>query len=64
MLRVTDFGIGAIAAQPVLDRSRSTCSLEGNLSSVLTGAYSPLYASPQQMQGDKPTRGTTCTPSG
>ena len=54
VLRVTDFGIGAIAAQPVLDRSRSTSSLEGNLSSVLTGAYSPLYASPQQMQGDKP----------
>jgi prepilin-type processing-associated H-X9-DG protein len=54
MLRVTDFGIGAVASQPVLDRSRSTSSLLGNLSSVLTGAYSPLYASPQQMQGDKP----------
>ena len=54
MLRVTDFGIGAVAAQPVLEHSRSSSSLEGNLSSVLTGSYSPLYASPQQMRGDKP----------
>jgi formylglycine-generating enzyme required for sulfatase activity/serine/threonine protein kinase len=54
MLRVTDFGIGAVAAQPVLERSRSSSSLEGNLSAVLTGAYSPLYASPQQMRGDMP----------
>ncbi len=53
VLRVTDFGIGAIAAQSVLDRSRSTSSLQGSLSAVLTGAYSPLYASPQQMQGEK-----------
>jgi formylglycine-generating enzyme required for sulfatase activity len=52
-LRVMDFGIGAIAAQPVLDRSRAAPSLEGNLSSVLTGAYSPLYASPQQIRGDQ-----------
>jgi formylglycine-generating enzyme required for sulfatase activity len=52
-LRVMDFGIGAIAAQPVLDRSRASPSLEGNLSSVLTGAYSPLYASPQQVRGDQ-----------
>jgi hypothetical protein len=54
LLRVADFGIGAIAAQPVLDRSRASSSLEGNVSSALTGAYSPLYASPQQMRGDKP----------
>jgi formylglycine-generating enzyme required for sulfatase activity/serine/threonine protein kinase len=54
VLRVTDFGIGAVAAQPVLERSRSSSSLEGNLSAALTGAYSPLYASPQQMRGDKP----------
>ena len=26
----------------------------GNMASVLTGSYSPLYASPQQMRGDKP----------
>ena len=52
VLRVTDFGIGAISAQPVLEESRASSSLEGNLSSVLTGSYSPLYASPQQMRGD------------
>ena len=53
-LRVTDFGIGGLSAQPVLERSRSSSSLEGDLSAVLTGAYSPLYASPQQMNGEKP----------
>ena len=53
-LRVTDFGIGGLAAAPVLERSRSSSSLEGDLSAVLTGAYSPLYASPQQMRGAKP----------
>ncbi len=53
VLRVTDFGIGGLAAQPVLERSRSS-SLEENMASVLTGAYSPLYASPQQMRGDNP----------
>ena len=54
VLRVTDFGIGGLAAQPVLERSRSSSSLQGNMASVLTGSYSPLYASPQQMRGDKP----------
>jgi Protein kinase domain/TIR domain len=54
VLRVTDFGIGGIAAQPMLERSRSSSSLMGNMASVLTGLYSPLYASPQQVRGDKP----------
>jgi predicted GH43/DUF377 family glycosyl hydrolase/serine/threonine protein kinase len=53
MLWVTDFGVGAVLAQPVLNRSHSTSSLEGNISSVLTGAFSPLYASPQQIRGEK-----------
>jgi serine/threonine protein kinase len=53
VLRVTDFGIGGLAAQPVLERSRSTSLME-NMSSVLTGSYSPLYASPQQIRGEKP----------
>ena len=53
-LRVTDFGIGGLAAQPAIERSRSSSSLDGELSAVLTGAYSPLYASPQQMRGEKP----------
>jgi formylglycine-generating enzyme required for sulfatase activity len=53
-LRVTDFGIGGLSAQPALERSRSSSSLEADVSAVLTGAYSPLYASPQQMRGEKP----------
>ena len=55
VLRVMDFGIG-VGRRPASprERSRSSSSLEGNLSSALTGAYSPLYASPQQMRGDKP----------
>ncbi len=32
----------------------SSSSLMGNMASVLTGSYSPLYASPQQVRGDKP----------
>jgi serine/threonine protein kinase len=53
-LRVTDFGIGAVTAELVLERSRSSSSMQENMSSVLTGAYTPLYASPQQIQGGKP----------
>jgi serine/threonine protein kinase len=53
VLRVTDFGIGGLAAEQVLERSRSS-SLQENMASVLTGAYSPLYASPQQMRGERP----------
>jgi carboxyl-terminal processing protease len=54
LLRVTDFGIGGIVSRPVLERSRSSSSLQENMAAVLTGAYSPLYASPQQIRGDKP----------
>ncbi len=54
VLRVTDFGIGGVVAQPVLAKSRSSRSLEGSMASVLTGAHTPLYASPQQIRGDRP----------
>ncbi|HWC88854.1 MAG TPA: TIR domain-containing protein, partial [Pirellulales bacterium] len=54
VIRVTDFGIGGIVARPLLERSRSGYSLQENLSAILTGAYTPLYASPQQIQGSKP----------
>ena len=54
LLRVTDFGIGAIIAQPQLEQARTGSSLQGNMASVLTGSYTPLYASPQQIRGDKP----------
>jgi formylglycine-generating enzyme required for sulfatase activity/serine/threonine protein kinase len=54
VLRVTDFGIGGLAARPALERSRSSSSMKDNMSSVLMGSYSPLYASPQQIRGDRP----------
>jgi hypothetical protein len=54
LLRVTDFGIGAIVAQPQLEQARTGSSLQANMASVLTGSYTPLYASPQQSRGDKP----------
>jgi WD40 repeat protein/serine/threonine protein kinase len=54
LLRVTDFGIGAIISQPLLEQARTSSSLQANMASVLTGAYTPLYASPQQIRGDKP----------
>jgi formylglycine-generating enzyme required for sulfatase activity/serine/threonine protein kinase len=53
VLFVTDFGIGGLASQQVLERTLSA-SLQQNMSSVLTGSHTPLYASPQQMRGDKP----------
>ena len=44
-----------IGAQPGSGNvSISSSSLVGNMASVLTGSYSPLYASPQQVGGDKP----------
>jgi len=53
MVRVMDFGIGAVSAAPAADRSRTSLSIEGNVSSLVTGAYSPLYASPQQVRRDE-----------
>jgi serine/threonine protein kinase len=54
LLRVTDFGIGGIISQPLLEESQRSSSLHANMAAALTGAYTPLYASPQQMRGDKP----------
>jgi serine/threonine protein kinase len=49
-LRVTDFGIGGIAAaQAQIDTKQSVSSRQGLLPEVVRGAYTPLYASPQQM---------------
>ncbi len=42
-LRVTDFGIGGVAALPALTEAR--------LGTTLRGAHTPLYASPQQVRG-------------
>jgi formylglycine-generating enzyme required for sulfatase activity len=51
-LRVTDFGIGGLAAaQAARQPARSRTGL---LTDVVRGAYTPLYASPQQMLGEPP----------
>jgi serine/threonine protein kinase len=52
-LRVTDFGIGSVAALPSLRASRQGTTAHGDLLAVtLRGAHTPLYASPQQIRGE------------
>lgn len=54
-LRVTDFGIGGVAALPSLRASRLGATARGDLlATTLRGAHTPLYASPQQMRGEAP----------
>jgi serine/threonine protein kinase len=55
VLRVTDFGIGSVAALPALLEARQgTTTRGGVLGPSLRGSHTPLYASPQQMRGDAP----------
>jgi serine/threonine protein kinase len=52
-LRVTDFGIGGVAALPALRESRQGTTARGDaVATILRGAHTPLYASPQQRRGD------------
>ena len=54
VLKIADFGIGAVAARQALDeatRQPTTQSLF--MTNVVRGAYTPLYASPQQQRGDR-----------
>ncbi|MCE9562626.1 MAG: protein kinase [Planctomycetes bacterium] len=53
-LRVTDFGIGGVAADFMIAEETRGVSRVGNLPSMLSGSFSMLYASPQQRNGDKP----------
>jgi serine/threonine protein kinase len=54
-LRVTDFGIGAVAALPsIQEASRGVTSRSDLLATALRGSHTPLYASPQQMRGEPP----------
>ncbi len=54
-LRVTDFGIGGVAARLVLEiETRAAMTQSGRLLSCLRGSYTPLYASPQQREGGDP----------
>jgi serine/threonine protein kinase len=53
-LKVTDFGIGGVAAGREIARTRGgTYSRSMTGASTWRGAYSLLYASPQQMRGGK-----------
>lgn len=54
-LRITDFGIGAVAAKAALDEeARGGTSAAGRMMSYMRGSHTPLYASPQQRRGDDP----------
>jgi serine/threonine protein kinase len=54
-LRVTDFGIGSVAALPSLRDARQGTVTRGDvLAMSLRGSHTPLYASPQQMRGEPP----------
>jgi serine/threonine protein kinase len=52
-LRITDFGIGGVAALPALNElNQGTTTRGGLLASALRGSHTPLYASPQQIRGE------------
>lgn len=53
-LKVADFGIGGLAVRQAIEQTRRGTRREVFLASSLRGAYTPLYASPQQMRGEPP----------
>ncbi len=54
-LFVADFGIGGLAAGHALREHAIRPTIHGRtLPTAIRGAYTPLYASPQQVQGEKP----------
>jgi serine/threonine protein kinase len=53
-LRITDFGIGGIAANKQIEHALEEETKHGFLT-ILQGAHTPLYASPQQIKGEKPS---------
>ncbi|MBY0227795.1 MAG: serine/threonine protein kinase, partial [Gemmataceae bacterium] len=52
LLRITDFGIGSVAASGSLTRAATAPAL--HMGETFRGAHTPLYASPQQKRGGKP----------
>lgn len=51
-LRIADFGIGGVAAAQALRQTAAHGTTEGGrMTSALRGAHTPLYASPQQAEG-------------
>ena len=53
-LRIADFGIGGVMAEQAIARTRVGASRELIPATALRGAYTPLYASPQQIAGGPP----------
>ena len=52
--KITDFGIGGLAARQVVQLSQRGVNQGRFLVSVLRGSFTPLYASPQQARGAAP----------
>jgi serine/threonine protein kinase len=53
-LRITDFGIGGVAAGRVIEQARRSSRSGQFQATALRGAHTPLYASPQQKRGEAP----------
>ena len=51
VFRITDFGIGGLAVQQAVSQSRRGTTSGEFLTAAWRGAYTPLYASPEQMRG-------------
>jgi tetratricopeptide (TPR) repeat protein len=52
--KVADFGIGGVAADQAIEATRQGTTRGRFLVSIVRGAYTPFYASPQQMRGEPP----------
>jgi serine/threonine protein kinase len=52
--RVADFGIGGLAANQAIAKTRPGTTQDQLMVSTVRGSYTPLYASPQQMRGERP----------
>ncbi len=53
-LKVADFGIGGVAANRAIQATRKGVVAARAQVTAVRGAYTPLYASPQQMRGEPP----------
>jgi serine/threonine protein kinase len=55
LFQVADFGIGGVVAkQAITEATRAGTTGSLFFATALQGAYTPLYASPQQMRGERP----------
>jgi serine/threonine protein kinase len=53
--KIADFGIGGLVASRSIEKTRVAGTTRGELlTTSVRGAYTPLYASPQQMRGGPP----------